>query len=249
MINGGIIHKENPIKKYIKTYYLSKANYYLCPNKKSIEYLIYYGAKPSGIFIYPYSNVYERNFVKEIVSDNDKKCFMNTYFNNNKKTVIAAGYFTERKNNEQLIKVFKDIDANLLLIGEGNLYSKYIELIKIENITNVKILSYQKESDLFNIYRHADLFVTLSREDIFGHTVIESLANNLPVVSSDNVTSALDTIKNGVNGFIVSLNNNKEIIETINKALNINYGLISSTVENYTIEKSADEIYKLLKKL
>ena len=72
-------------------------------------------------------------------------------------------------------------------------------------------MDYLNKKDLFEVLKSGDYFITLSREDIFGHTTLEAMANGLPVISSDRVVASKDLIVNGENGFLVDINKEEEI--------------------------------------
>ena len=102
------------------------------------------------------------------------------------------------------------------------------------------------KQELFQVLKACDCFITLSEEDIFGHTTLEALANGLPVISSNRVVSSLDIIENGINGYVVHLSNN----EVINKAIdNVDSSMKNNalkTAHNNTIEKTAERLKEVL---
>ena len=128
-------------------------------------------------------------------------------------------------------------------------YQVYFKYIKKNNMTNVVITSYKPKKELFELYKASNAFITLSKEDIFGHTTLEALACSIPVISSDRVMSSLEYIKNGQNGFIVSLDNDQEIIKAIEQAPKLDTTNINEAIKNNTFKQSALSIYKILKKI
>ncbi len=247
MINGGVIHSnESLLKKHIKTKYLNGASLYLSPNTPSNEYLQYYGVNPLLIRNYHYSNLYKKDIIQPL-SFEDKLALKKKHNIAEDKTIfIAAGQFSVRKNNEALIHAMKNVDAQLLLIGSGPQEKHYLEIINNENINNVKIIPFMDNTTLLEYYRLADGFVSLSKEDIFGHTIIEALASNIPVLASNKITAAQALI-NKDNGLIIS----DDAPETIKKALitlgQIKNKDISKGVTNYCVENTAKEIYNYIK--
>ena len=79
---------------------------------------------------------------------------------------VNASQFIERKNNLQLISLFKEREDSLLLIGAGNEKETYEKYIKDNNINNVILMNYLDKGPLFEILSSCDCFITLSREDI-----------------------------------------------------------------------------------
>ena len=122
----------------------------------------------------------------------------------------------------------------------------YKEYIKENNINNVKIFDFKKRNELFEILKVCDVYITLSKQDIFGHTTLEAFSCGLPVISSDKVVSSLEYIKDGYNGKIVKLNDDKSIVEAMDQ---IDYSLSKNAIEsakNNTFENTAKTLYKAL---
>ncbi len=248
-INGGIKKKDNCIKRRMKKFYISHATKYLSPCTEADKYLVYYGARQEDIFHYPYGNYFDSEIVNKIPSQKEKEEIRKKWNLPNNKIFINASQFIERKNNMELISIFKDREETLLLIGSGKEKEKYEKYIKDNNIKNIIIMDFLKKNDLFEVLKCCDAFITLSFEDIFGHTTLEAMANGLPVISSDRVVSSLDLITNGVNGYIVDLNNRDEIINAINSIKEDMGKAAIETAKNNTIECSAKKLNEILETL
>ena len=111
---------------------------------------------------------------------------------------------------------------------------------------NVIILPFMKRDELFQLYKACDYFITLSKTDIFGHTTLEGLANGLPVISSDRVISSQEYIKNGYNGYIVSLDNEQEILEAIENVKKLSSKAAFESAKNNTFEACGKRLYEIL---
>ena len=246
-INGGVVKKDNFIKKKLKTYFITNASHFFSPCSAADEYLIHYGAEKDHIHHYPYANYFENEILKISLSDAQKAKIRKKWNLPSGVIFVNASQFIERKNNIQLIKLFKNRPETLLLVGSGNLKGEYEKVIKNENMKNVILMDYKSKADLFEILRSCDFFITLSREDIFGHTTLEAMANGLPIISSRNVVSSRDYINNGKNGFIVDINNEQDIIKAIDNAHKLSSKEAIKTAHKNSIEQSAFTLYNLLK--
>ena len=247
LINGGVIReKEFFLKRNLKKKLISGASFYLSPSKGSNEYLMFYGAKEDKIFNYPYTNLVDTDIINKATNKNVLR--KRNDLPKDKIIFISASQFIKRKNNIQLLSLFKGREEMLLLVGDGPEKESYFKYIKKNNMTNVIITSYKPKEELFELYRASDVFITLSKEDIFGHTTLEALACSIPVISSDKVMSSLEYIKNGENGFIVNLDNEQEIIDAIEKAPKLDTKNINSAIKNNTFKYSAKVMLKHLEK-
>ncbi len=245
MINGGVVKKESVLKKIYKTSLVNKADFYMSPSSYASKYLEYYGANKNNIYKYIYSNLRENEIIASPIKD---KTELRKRFNLplDKKIFINACQFIERKNNMQLLSLFANRNDYLVLVGEGPEKEKYLKFIEDNNMNNVVVLDFMKKEELFDLYKACDVHITLSKQDIFGHTVLEAFANGLPVISSNNVISSLEYIVDGYNGYIVNLKDNNEIakkIDEIGDSLSVN--ALESARSN-TFENSAKSIYQIL---
>ena len=248
LINGGVIKKELCLKKRYKTKLISKASFYLSPSNASNEYLKYYGAKSENIYNYPYCNMFKDEI--KFSSLEEKERIRDKYhLPKEARIFINASQFIERKNNILLMSLFKNRKDHLLLVGDGPLKKKYEKYILDNKLDNVHLLPYLEKKDLFALYRASDVHISLSKQDIFGHTILEALACSLPVISSNKVVSALEYIKDGYNGYLVDLDNIEKLKESLDKVSTISNENVLKSVENNTFENSAKAIYEVLKRL
>ncbi len=248
-INGGVVKRENFLKRKIKKYFISSAFKYLSPCEEADVYLKHYGAKEEDIYHYPYSTFFEKDVLVSPLSKKDKEVIQKKYNLPSAPLFVSAGQFIERKNNLFLMSLFKGRKENLLLIGEGPLEDKYYKYIEENNLSNIHIMKFLSHDELFKVLQGCDCFVTLSKEDIYGHTTNEAFANGLPVISSNQVVSSRHLIKDGYNGYIVSLDGKEEILKAfslINDKMNLN--AIKTAKEN-TIEKTAKSHLDIFKEV
>jgi glycosyltransferase involved in cell wall biosynthesis len=139
-----------------------------------------------------------------------------------KKYVVFAGRLTFEKGVDYLIKAAKDIDAEVLIIGDG-VYKKYLQnYTKLVGAKNVRFLGYfgkDSADDLKRIYHGASALVLPSTvEESTGLVILEAMACGTPVVASNKGGIPM-VVKDGLNGFLVRAKSSKEIAEAVNKIL------------------------------
>lgn len=248
-INGGIInHKEPNWKKNLKTSYISKAKFYLSPDKESNKYLSYYGADESKIFNYPYSTVYEKEIISNPLSKKEISTLRKEFNIEGNKIYVSAGQLIKRKNYQVLIENWKDMpkDHHLYIYGDGKEHDLYSKIIKDLHLNNVHLQRFLPKEELFKIFLISDYFIFPSNEDIYGHVINEALSQGLPVISNLNVNSAkkLLTKSTGVLTNDFSAKNILSVSAQIDKDCDFNE-CIKVAKEN-TIEKMSDSISKVL---
>ena len=248
-VNGGVIRKESFFKKKFKTDLVKGAFHFFSPCEEANEYLAYYGARKSKISNYIYSTVYEKDVIDAPLSDADKQLLRAKYNLPSGKIFVSAAQFISRKNNVQLITEFIGRKEALLLIGSGPEKEEYERIIRDNKLTNVIIKDFLPKDELFKLMRCCDYFVTLSKEDIFGHTLNEAMACGLPVISSRNVVASHHLIKEGYNGYLVDLDDHKEIQKALDSVKSsMSQNAINTAKEN-TIEESAKMHVELFKEV
>ena len=245
-INGGLIKKESNLKKWYKTRYISSAYSYLSPCKEASEYLKYYGAKEERIFEYPNSTIYDKDVLTNIPTSKEINNIRAKYNLPNGKIFICPTQFIPLKNNFTLINAFKNRKENLLLVGNGKEEKDYKKIIEDNNLKNIHILSYLKTKDLEEVYKASDCLISLSLEDIYGHTINEGMAKGLPIIASNKIVAANHLIKNGLNGFIVNPTNLLEINKAIDNIESINKNECLLTSKNNTFEKQVERLSEII---
>lgn len=249
-INGGIVKHTNFIKRYLKTKFIKHAAYYFSPGKEADPYLTQYGADINKIYHYIYSTIYqdEINLIEKDQNAKDK--ILNEYNLPTKgKIFVTSGQFIKRKNNFKLLEIFSLRKESLIIIGDGKEKKKYIKYIKEKNIHNIYIVPFLKKKPLLELLSCCHYYITLSKEDIYGHSVNEAFSQGLPVICSNNVISGKKLIKNGVNGFLVDINNFNEIINALNNVTTIEREEVINTAKENTIEKSIEQHIALFKEI
>lgn len=249
-VNGGVIKKDNLIKGKIKRYLISSADKYFSPSEKTNEYLAHYGAKKENIYNYPNSTTRSAELLPRPLNGEEKISLRKQYdLPLEGKLFISPSQFIKRKNNLKLIEIFANRKENLMLVGEGKEKEKYLAYVKEHNLTNVKIHDFVDKQTLLKLFSCSDCFITLSKEDIYGHTTNEAMSQGLPVIASNRVISSFKLIKDGVNGFIVPIEDEKAIngaIDQVTPEMGIESLRISK--EN-TIEKMVSSIVQALKEV
>jgi peptidoglycan/xylan/chitin deacetylase (PgdA/CDA1 family) len=120
---------------------------------------------------------------------------------------VVSCQMIHRKGIDVLLKAckqIKDLNWRLTLVGNGplrpQLQRKFRLCFTHDKVIFSGAIPYEKRHEAFAGHH---VFVFPSRWDGWGMVVPEALAAGLPVVATDQVISAHEFIKNGVNGFII----------------------------------------------
>lgn len=148
------------------------------------------------------------------VSDLDKK-----YGLNGEKLVLFSGKLTKYKGVKYLIAAAKNINGLVGIAGDGPEREELENMVKEQNIKNVKFFGLLNSKELFKMYYRADVSVTPSIwDEPLGLVVLEAMATKTPVVVTRKGGIPL-AVKDGVNGYFIRPRNSTDLAEKVNKLL------------------------------
>jgi len=102
-----------------------------------------------------------------------------------KPLILSVGNLINVKNHECLIKAMKEVNANCLIIGKGELHDNLVNLIHKLHLENkITIKEKVPNNEIQNYYKSAKVFALAYDPELEGipKPVIEALATGLPVV-------------------------------------------------------------------
>lgn len=131
----------------------------------------------------------------------------NYFSQGNEKIILFVGRLVEVKGVSYLIEAMKNIDAKLIIVGDGPLKESLQR--QAESIKNkVEFLGAKSHTELARIYASSDIFVAPSvttkdgSKEGLGLVLLEAMASGLPVVGSES-GGIPEIIQDGYNGFLV----------------------------------------------
>lgn len=136
------------------------------------------------------------------------------------KRVVALGRLSPQKNFASLIRAFKLVvavhpDWELIIYGDGSqkgMLLKLVEDLGLKN--NVKLPGYT--GNITQALLDSSIFALSSVFEGFSLVILEAMACGVPVVSYACPCGPRDLIREGVDGFLVPVNNEKLMAERLN---------------------------------
>lgn len=138
--------------------------------------------------------------------------------------LIACGRLNKQKNIPMLLKAFASVapehpDAELRIYGEGPLKDELIAMTKRLGIESaVRFMGFS--GNMSEVYKQARLLLLSSDYEGLPNVMLEALASSVPVVSTDCPSGGPRMIiRNGENGYLVSVGDDREMADRMNEIL------------------------------
>ena len=176
---------------------------------------------PTGIEIEKYSKNYSLEKINKL------KKSLNI---ENDIVLLFVGRLGLEKSVDFLIENHKNINAKLLIIGDGPERENLEKLVKKLKLNDKVIFTGKVPlKDIGMYYKLGNIFVTASTTETQGLTVIEALAASLPVVAI-NDESFVEPIKNDYNGYLFNNKLAKLSINALESSYNFSNKVFASKV-------------------
>lgn len=179
-------------------------------------------AKFSGIKRQRISTIYNGVVDKQKL-EMAKEYPQHAWFKNKKLPVlVAVGRLEAQKDYPNLLKAFslvlKEVDARLLVLGEGVLRKSLEQLVDELNIGEQVSLPGFVDNP-FSYLAHADIFVLSSKFEGLPTVLIEALACGSAIVSTDCPSGPDEILEHGKYGFLVPTSDHEQLAQAIIKTL------------------------------
>jgi len=125
----------------------------------------------------------------------------------NRPILLFASKFIKRKFPDVLLEAYsqlKEPRPYLLYIGDGELADGLKNRAGELDLSDVRFLGFQNQSQLPKYYALADIFVLTSLNETWGLVINEAMNGGCVIITTDSVGSAIDLVKNEINGIVLS---------------------------------------------
>lgn len=240
-VDGGLIRRDSRLKFFVKKFLVTLANQWISTGEQTTRFLVHYGAKPERILEYPFSSLYEKDILDAVPSTDEKERLRRELGISEEKVVLSVGQFIHRKGYDVLLRSAAGLEPGIgIYIIGGEPTDEYIRLCQELDLTNVHFLGFTKKDRLVQYYRASDVFVLPTREDIWGLVINEAMAYGLPIITTDRCVAGLELVEDGVNGFIVPVEDHDSLSCRMNELLSMDLQKMGAEslekVRPYTIE-------------
>ena len=132
--------------------------------------------------------------------------------------VVYAARLAPRKRQIDLLKALEQMhDTRLVvaLVGDGPDRSMLETYANDHQLNQVHFTGFVNQSAISKYYALADLTVILSDHDNSPKSLNEAMNFSLPVITTDNVGTAPDLVREGINGYIIRVGDISTLVEKL----------------------------------
>lgn len=173
------------------------------------------------------------------------------WLNGKYQTVVAMGRLSIAKGFDDLITSFKKVHvendkARLIIFGEGELRESLEQLIdKLGLSESVELYGF--EINPYKYLSKANLFVSSSVYEGFGNVIVEALALNIPVVSTNCPSGPSEILDNGTWGRLVSVGDTEALSTAILESLSNPHGRDTNVrAKVFTVDQVVCDYIKII---
>lgn len=257
--DGGIIQQDNFFKYRIKKHFISAASGWLSSGKRTTDYLVHYGADKNKCRLYPFTSLKKSDLAYAAQMRNgDKKFYKDAIGLKEEKMILTVGRFSYDngygKGYDVVMRAAQKVSGKvgIYIVGDEPT-GEFLEWKKKKELENVHFIGFKTKDALKNYYAAADLFVLMTRFDIWGLVINEAMSFGLPIITTEKCVAGLELVKENVNGHIIPVDDDKTLTKKVMCIINNeeklkNFGEKSyEFIQRYSIENMAEEHINIFK--
>jgi glycosyltransferase involved in cell wall biosynthesis len=243
-VDGGLVRADSKLKYLYKKLLVSSANYWISSGKNTTNYLAHYGADRERTFEYPFTSLWEKDLLDKCPGSEEKIRLRQKLGMTEEKIILYVGRYDPKKGMDDLLHGVPSLDnkAGVYFVG-GEPREEHLSWCRENNVENAHFVGFTKKEALSDYYKAADVLVLPTKSDVWGLVINEAMSFGLPVITTDQCVAGMELIENGINGYIIPVDDDQALVEKTNLLLQQDYRAMGAaaleTIRPYTIENMA----------
>ena len=248
--DGGLIRKDSRKKYLFKRFLVSQASYWISSGRYTTKYLVHYGAKENAMHYYPFTSLWQKDILTQVPSLEEKRQLRQKLGMTEEKIVLYVGRYDPKKGMDDLLHAAPELgaDTGVFLVG-GEPNEEHLAFCRENNVANAHFVGFKRKEALAEYYMAADVLVLPTKSDVWGLVINEAMACGLPVITTDQCVAGLELIENGINGYIVPVDDQSALIAAIHRLLQDDFTQMGAaaleTIRPYTMENMVKAYVKI----
>lgn len=123
-----------------------------------------------------------------------------------KPVILYASKFIARKFPDHLLEAYLQLPEPrpyLIFVGDGELRQNLQNTVEKYQLKDVRFAGFRNQAELPTFYALANIFVLPSINETWGLVVNEAMNAGCAIITTDQVGSAADLVRQGENGFVI----------------------------------------------
>lgn len=210
-MDGGFIKQDSLIRYWLKHHLISGASGWLSSGKTTTNYLCHYGAERGRVYQYPFTSLWQKDLDNAAkISEYDRKTLRMKLGMLEEHIIITVGRFSYQngygKGFDTVMKAAEILEENIGIYFIGSDPTEEFILWKEEKgLENVHFVGFRSKDELAEYYASADIFVLMTRGDVWGLVINEAMIFGLPVITTDRCVAGIDLVADGDKGSILKV--------------------------------------------
>ena len=193
------------LRELVVRFLLSQVDWCLAIGTRNRDFYLKRGFPVERIGSMPYC--VDNDYFRNKAAHADVKClYTELSLDPNRPIILYASKFIARKFPDQLLEAYMQLPEPrpyLIYVGDGELRESLEESVNENNLKDVRFAGFRNQSELPTFYALADIFVLPSVNETWGLVINEAMNAGCAIITTDQVGSAIDLVKNNKNGFVL----------------------------------------------
>lgn len=256
-VDGMLAKEKQPFPiRFLKKYFLNSPVKILSPGTSVDHCLESYGVSSDKLVRYHFTSLLNTDILASVPSPSEKATLREKLEMKEKRIALSVGRTIHGKGFDVLIKASREVSSDIGFYIVGGAPSEECSaLLRAYHIQNIHFIDFKSKAELNNYYKAADVFILPTRSDVWGLVVNEAMACALPVITTEKCGAGLELVENGVNGYLVPVDNEKALADCIQMFFNtpgVPQKMSAASlakIRPYNIENMAVEHIRLIEKI